>query len=157
VNLLEGLRVVSTALNLPGPAACARLHELGATVTKVEPPTGDPMQAYCGAWYARLHGGIDVRRIDLKETAGRDAMHALLGHADLLVTAQRAPALDRMGLGAAQLARHARLCHVAITGHAAPDGDRPGHDLTYMAAQGLVRPPALPPRSSRTWRAPSAQ
>jgi alpha-methylacyl-CoA racemase len=146
VNLLEGLRVASTALNLPGPAACARLRELGASVTKIEPPGGDPFEAYCPDWYRRLHEGTAVLRIDLKEPAGREQVHALLAGCDLLVTAQRGAALERMDLGAGTLAsRHPRLCHVAITGHPPPHGDIAGHDLTYMARQGLVQPPAMPP------------
>ena len=54
-SLLAGLRVISTALNLPGPAACARLRDLGATVTKIEPLSGDPMQQFNAAWYATTH------------------------------------------------------------------------------------------------------
>ena len=145
MDLLEGLRVVTTALNLPGPVACARLRDLGASVTKVEPPAGDPFEHYCPSWYRRLHEGLQVRRIDLKEAQGREAVHALLGEADVLLTAQRAAALERMGLGREALARHARLCHVAITGHAPPGDDVAGHDLTYMAGLGLVQPPAMPP------------
>lgn len=146
MNFLEDLHVVSTALNLPGPAACARLRSLGAKVTKVEPPPGDPFETYCGSWYRRLHAGMAIRRIDLKSDAGRDEFEQLLADADLLVTAQRRAALERMGLDAGGLARrHPALCHVAITGHAAPEEDVPGHDLTYLAAHGLVRPPHLPP------------
>lgn len=137
---------MSTALNLPGPAACARLRELGAGVAKVEPPTGDPFESYCPAWYRRLHEGMEVRRIDLKQDSGREAMHALLAGSDVLLTAQRRSALERMGLGPETLAaRHPRLCHVAITGHASPHEESPGHDLTYMARLGLVQPPAMPP------------
>lgn len=145
MDFLQGIHVVSTALNLPGPAACARLRELGARVTKVEPPSGDPFAAYCPSWYARLHEATEVRRIDLKSDAGKAEIGELLAGADLLFTAQRRSALERMGLDGATLAqRHPRLCHVAITGHAAPDEDVPGHDLTYLAAHGLVRPPHLP-------------
>jgi len=69
----------------------------------------------------------------------------LLEATDLLVTAQRAPALARLGLDAPFLAqRFPRLCHVAITGHAPPRDDVAGHDLTYLAEHGLVSPPALP-------------
>lgn len=143
---LDGLAVVTMALNLPGPVACARLRDLGARVTKVEPPAGDPFGVSCPAWYARLHGGMDVRRIDLKSPSGADELHALLGHADLFVTAQRPSALARLGFDAASLAkRHPRLCSLAITGHAAPEDEIAGHDLTYLAIHGLVSPPALPP------------
>ena len=144
-SLLAGLRVVTTALNLPGPAACSRLRDLGATVVKVEPPSGDPMHAYNADWYSDLHDRIDVRRIDLKAPAGRAAMDALLLEADVLVTAQRPSALARLGLDARSLAeRFPRLCHVAIVGHAPPHEEHAGHDLTYLAAAGLVSPPALP-------------
>lgn len=145
VKFLEGLRVVTTALNLPGPAACARLRDLGATVAKIEPPSGDPFEQFCPAWYRRLHEGVEVGRLDLKSETGQRAMARLLERADLLVTAQRPSALARLGLERAALAaRYPRLCRVAITGHAPPDEERPGHDLTYLARHGLVSPPALP-------------
>jgi crotonobetainyl-CoA:carnitine CoA-transferase CaiB-like acyl-CoA transferase len=144
-TLLAGLRVVTTALNLPGPAACMRLRELGAEVLKVEPPSGDPMRGYDAAWYADLHASIEIRTLDLKAPDGRAAMDALLSGADLLVTAQRPSALARLGLGARELAeRFPRLCHVAIVGHAPPDEESAGHDLTYLARAGLVSPPNLP-------------
>jgi alpha-methylacyl-CoA racemase len=143
-SLLAGLRVVTTALNLPGPAACSRLRDLGAEVEKVEPPTGDPMQRYHPAWYERLHEGIAIHRLDLKGD-GREALERLLVNADLLVTAQRPSALSRLGLGARVLAeRFPRLCHVAIVGHAPPREEHAGHDLTYLAESGLLTPPALP-------------
>jgi crotonobetainyl-CoA:carnitine CoA-transferase CaiB-like acyl-CoA transferase len=144
-TLLAGLRVASTALNLPGPAACSRLRDLGASVEKIEPPAGDPMQRFNPAWYERLHAGIRVHRLDLKLPADRTAMEALLLESDILVTAQRPSALARLGLGARDLAeRFPRLCHVAITGHAPPHEEEPGHDLTYLAAAGLLSPPAMP-------------
>ena len=89
---------------------------------------------------------VTVHRLDLKEEAGRLAMDALLLEADLLVTAQRPSALARLGLGAQALAeRFPRLCHVAMTGHAPPHEEVPGHDLTYLAQAGILSPPALPP------------
>lgn len=126
--------------------ACARLRELGASVAKVEPPAGDPFEQYCPSWYRRLHADTEVHRLDLKDAAGRERLDLLLAKADILVTAQRASALARLGLDAASLAaRHPLLCHVAISGHPAPHDEVPGHDLTYMAMHGLVQPPAMPP------------
>lgn len=144
-SLLAGLRVLTTALNLPGPAACARLRDLGATVEKIEPPPGDPMQQFNAGWYRRLHEQINVRVLDLKTPAGRASMDALLLGSDILVTAQRPSALARMGLGARDLGeRFPRLCHVAIVGHGPPEEEQAGHDLTYLAQAGLVSPPAMP-------------
>jgi crotonobetainyl-CoA:carnitine CoA-transferase CaiB-like acyl-CoA transferase len=142
---LDGIHTVTLAVNLPGPLACARLHALGARVTKVEPPAGDPLAGFTPGWYAELAAGQRILTLDLKTTDGRTALESFLAGADLLVTSSRPAALERLGLGWTALhARHPRLCHVAITGYPPPDDDRPGHDLTYLAGAGLLSPPALP-------------
>lgn len=145
VKPLEGVRVVSLAVNLPGPLACARLHALGAKVVKVEPPAGDPLAAFTRAWYHELARGQRIVTLDLKTGEGREALDGLLADAELLVTATRPAALGRLGLGWTELhARHPRLCHLAIVGHAPPDEERAGHDLTYAAGAGLLAPPHPP-------------
>ncbi len=142
---LYGLTVVSLAANVPGPVACARLRALGARVVKVEPPAGDPLEAYSAAWYRELAAGQEVVRLDLKDPAGRGTLDGLLAGADLLVTSSRLSALERLGLGREALrARHPRLCRVAIFGHPGAERDRAGHDLTYQAAQGLAASAGLP-------------
>src|SRR4051794_22351924 len=143
--LLEDVRIVSIALNLPGPAACARLRALGATVFKVEPPAGDPLEHYVPDWYRQLHEGVETERLDLKSHHGRERLHERLQQADMLLTAQRPSALDRLGLDVATLQRdHARLCGLRILGHAPPDEEQAGHDLTYLAIHGLVSPGTMP-------------
>ena len=68
---LAGLRVLSLALNLPGPAALMRARAMGARCLKLEPPSGDPMSHYSTQAYADLHAGIEVERVDLKAEAGQ--------------------------------------------------------------------------------------
>ena len=143
---LNGIRVVTIALNLPGPAAARRFVAMGASVIKVEPPGGDPMAAYQREWYTALSAGQEVRVLDLKADAGREALDQLLAGADVLLTSSRLSALRRLALGWESVhARHPRLCQVAITGYPGSQSDRTGHDLTYIAAEGLVVPPAMPP------------
>lgn len=142
---LDGVRVLTLAVNVPGPAAAARLRAMGAAVLKVEPPGGDPLAAACPAWYEELRAGQTVRRLDLKEPSGRAALMELLAESDLLLTSMRRPALARLGLDWPSLhAAFSRLSQVAIAGYAAPRDDEPGHDLTYLADEGLLAPPALP-------------
>ncbi len=142
---LEGVGVVSLAVNLPGPVAAARLAGLGAAVVKVEPPSGDPLGGVAPDWYGELARGQDIMVIDLKDEVGRRRLDALLADADLLLTSSRPSALDRLGLAWPHLTRRfPQLCQVAIVGHAAPDQDRPGHDLTYQASSGLLPTPAVP-------------
>ncbi len=142
---LAGFRVVAVVTNVPGPVAAARLREMGASVTKVEPPEGDPLGIVAPAWYAALAAGCAVRRLDLHAPVGRAALDDDLAAADLLLTSLRPAALARLGLDARELgARFPRLARVAIVGHPAPDEERPGHDLTYLAPHGLLEPPDLP-------------
>jgi crotonobetainyl-CoA:carnitine CoA-transferase CaiB-like acyl-CoA transferase len=142
---LAGVRVVSIAVNLPGPAAVARLAALGAAVTKVEPPAGDPLRAACRPWYDALTGQARVVTLDLTTGAGRDGLTALLAPADLLVTSHRPATLARLGLSWDELhAAHPRLCQVAIVGHPGARAEQPGHDLTYQAEAGTLTPPDLP-------------
>jgi len=142
---LHGIAAVSLAANVPGPVAAARLRTLGARVVKVEPPGGDPLEAYCAPWYRELAEGQEILRLDLRTTEGRERLDGLLAGADLLVTSSRRAALDRLGLGWDGLhARHPRLCQVAIYGYPGAGRDRPGHDLTYQASRGLVGGAGLP-------------
>lgn len=145
MKLLEGIRVVNLAVNLPGPAAARRLHQMGASVVKVEPPAGDPMENYHAGWYADMACGHTLARIDLKDPAGLDRLHAFLSEADLLITASRPAALERLGLGWRALhERHPALSQVAIVGYPAPRDNEAGHDLTYQASLGLLTPPHMP-------------
>jgi crotonobetainyl-CoA:carnitine CoA-transferase CaiB-like acyl-CoA transferase len=91
------LRVLSLAGNIPGPLAAARLHALGAAVCKVEPPGGDALAAACPAWYAALHAGQAVIRLDLKDAGDRAQLDPLLAAADLLITAS--PAAGKAAAG----------------------------------------------------------
>jgi alpha-methylacyl-CoA racemase len=145
MKLLADLRIVSLAVNLPGPVAAARLRDLGANVTKIEPPEGDPLARGCQPWFESLHENVTIIRLDLKEPAERERLFALLEGADLLLTSSRPAALARLGLAWNEShLRFPRLCHVAIIGHVPPHEDEPGHDLTYQASLGLVDPPHLP-------------
>lgn len=135
---LAGTRLVSLAQNVPGPLAVARLAAEGAAATKIEPPAGDPLRAYCPSWYDELHRGIAIERLDLKADDGRARLAALLTDAALLITSQRPSALARLSLDPSTLARtcpHLRV--LRIVGEVA-EPETPGHDLTYQAGVGLV-------------------
>jgi crotonobetainyl-CoA:carnitine CoA-transferase CaiB-like acyl-CoA transferase len=121
------------------------LRDMGAHVTKIEPPSGDPLAALSPEWYAQLVSGMQVSRVDLKDAAARSSLESWLADADLLITATRPAALERLGLDWPGLqASHPRLCVVGIVGYPAPRQDVAGHDLTYQAEEGLLSPPAMP-------------
>ncbi len=142
---LSDIKVINLAINLPGPLAVQRLQQWGARVVKVEPPTGDPLASHNEGFYDELSAGQDVRRINLKEGSGKKELEILLKDADLLFTSFRKSALKKLGLTWGKLhSKFKQLCWVAIFGYPAPNEEKAGHDLTYQAEKGLVRPPELP-------------
>jgi crotonobetainyl-CoA:carnitine CoA-transferase CaiB-like acyl-CoA transferase len=143
---LRGLRVLSLALNLPGPAALMRLAQMGAHCTKVNPPAGDPMQHYTTRGYDLLHAGVKHKTLDLKTEAGQAALHKLLPHTDVLLTSFRPSALAKLGLGWKALHKqYPALSLIEVVGAPGPLAEIPGHDLTYQAEVGLVNGMDLPP------------
>ena len=151
---LRGVRVLSVALNLPGPAALMRLAAMGAACTKLEPlpppgfpksSTSDPMGLYAPHAYAQLHSGVKVVQADLKSDKGQARLHALLSKADVLITSFRPSALKKLGMDWATLhAKFPALIQVSIVGAKGAGAEIPGHDLTYLAAHGLVNGLNLP-------------
>ena len=152
---LRGVRILSLALNLPGPAALMRCQQMGARCTKLEPPphpsgamgkSGDPMGSYNPKAYATLHAGIKVLAADLKTEAGQKVLHKLLAKTDVLLTSFRPSALKKLGLSWKALhAQYPALSIVAIVGAPGARAEEPGHDLTYLAESGLVSGVDLPP------------
>lgn len=164
---LKGVRVLSLALNLPGPAALMRCRQMGARCTKLEPLgpnssvnssaggsskaggkaiSGDPMGQYNPTTYAVLHEGVRVVAADLKTAAGQKRLHTLLARSDVLLTSFRPSALTKLGLQWSSLhRRYPGLSQVAIVGSPGAQAEVPGHDLTYLAQNGLVTGLDLPP------------
>ncbi|EQM29853.1 CoA transferase, partial [Rhodococcus erythropolis] len=140
---LQGVQVVSLAINLPGPLAAARLRALGATVTKIEPPAGDPLRAVAPTWYDELTVGQRVVTLDLKDPADRAVAARELSRADLMLTAMRPSALVKLGLDELTAA-NPHLSHIEIVGHDGIAAEQPGHDLTYQALHGTLQPPTMP-------------
>jgi|SRR5437899_1592967 len=144
--LLRGIKVVSLSINAPGPVAASRLAKLGASVTKIEPPAGDPLKTVAPAWYQSLCSGQTILTLDLKSPSDRQKLEPILADADLLLASFRPSALRRLELDWESVhARHPRLCFAGIIGYPPPLEERSGHDLTYLASVGLLSPPQLPP------------
>jgi crotonobetainyl-CoA:carnitine CoA-transferase CaiB-like acyl-CoA transferase len=148
------VRILSLALNLPGPAALMRCQAMGATCIKLEPPahpaapagsSGDPMAVYARAAYDTLHQGVKARVADLKTDQGRKVLQRELAKADVLITSFRPSALTKLGLGWKELHKlYPQLSMVAIFGATGARAEEPGHDLTYMAENDLVTGLDLP-------------
>jgi alpha-methylacyl-CoA racemase len=140
---LAGMHVIEVATYLPGPACTQLLAGMGARVTKVARPGGDPLRglAPLNAAYGLFNDGKAERELDLKTPAGAAALRELAAGADVLVDGLRPGSLERLGLGAAALrAANPRLIYCALSGYGVdgPASGMAGHDLNFVARSGLL-------------------
>ncbi len=156
---LEGLRVVEIAEDVAGPYCTKLLVDLGADVTKIEPPSGDAMRRWGpfpggiadpnkSGLFEYLNAGKRGITVDLDDDASPAA--EWISQANLLVDGLRPGTLDRAGLGKDALAAlHPGLVVVRISdfGQNGPLRDRDATPLTVQAASGWVnnRDPGRPP------------
>jgi crotonobetainyl-CoA:carnitine CoA-transferase CaiB-like acyl-CoA transferase len=95
--------------------------------------------------HAALHAGIRIVTADLKTEAGQKKLHKELVVADVLLTSFRPSALAKLGLDWKTLQKqYPQLSQVAIVGSPGAQAEAPGHDLTYLAENGLVPGLGLP-------------
>ena len=146
---LAGLRVVECSML--GPAALTTaLVDLGAEVIKVEPPGGDyirgmtwPIVEGVSLMHLHLNRGKRSVTLDLRSEPGKRVFRDLAASADVVVEAMRPGALERLGLGSAQLrAQHPALVFASISGYGAtgPYRDYPSHGIAYDTWAGIVTP-----------------
>lgn len=147
---LAGIRVLDCSRVLAGPFATMLLADLGASVTKLEPPAGDESRGWGPPWWGapedrRSAYFASVNRnkrsvvVDLRTDGGRRVLDRLAAAADLLVHNVRPSSAERLGLGADRLAAaHPHLVVAAIGAFPGADAERPAYDLLAQAASGLM-------------------
>ena len=156
---LAGLRVVEIAGHIAGPYCTKLLADLGAEITKIEPPTGDPLRDWGpfpggvedpnrSGLFEYLNAGKRGATIDLDTDVS--ASHSLIAAADVLVDGMPPGALDDVGLDVPALdTLRPGLIVVRISpfGQHGPLRDRRVTPLTLQAASGWVnlRDPDRPP------------
>jgi crotonobetainyl-CoA:carnitine CoA-transferase CaiB-like acyl-CoA transferase len=101
--LLDGVRVVEFAHMVMGPACGLVLADLGADVIKVEPlPDGDNTRRLVGSgsgFFAIMNRNKRSLTVNLKSDDGMGVVKRLLASADALVENFRPGAMDKLGLG----------------------------------------------------------
>jgi crotonobetainyl-CoA:carnitine CoA-transferase CaiB-like acyl-CoA transferase len=151
---LHGLLVVDLTRALAGPHAAMMLGDLGADVIKVENPhSGDDTRGWGPPFVDPEHGDRESTyflcanrnkksvTLDLKEEAGKAALHALISRADVLLENFRPGVLDRLGFSQQRLSEiNPRLVVLSISGfgHDGPEATRAGYDQIAQGEAGLM-------------------
>jgi crotonobetainyl-CoA:carnitine CoA-transferase CaiB-like acyl-CoA transferase len=163
---LAGLVVIEIGHSIAAPYAGMILGELGAEVIKVENPKGGDAcrgwgppflegAATCFHAVNRAKAGITIDLADPEDAARLRAL--ILERADAVIHNLKSGALDRYGLGAAELVAAKPdlvCCNLGAFGATGPLRERPGYDPMMQAYSGLMsllgedgRPPVRVPAS----------
>lgn len=146
---LKGMRILDLTSVVVGPVTTARLAQYGAEVIKLENPEGDLMRGLGGqsptgehsGTYLHLNRGKRNICCDLKTPAGRDVLDRLVASADAVIANLRPQALERLGVGPAQVCeRYPDKVYCLITGYGSqgPYAGQPTYDSVIQAASGVT-------------------
>ena len=158
---LAGLHVVEIANEISGPYAAKLFVDLGAEVTKIEPPAGDPLRRWgpfpegvsdpqrCGL-FEYLNAGKRGAALDLAAPGDMAAARELIARAHVLIENFAPGTLEGWGLDRDTLARlspNLVLLRISHFGQTGPWRDRRATPLTLQAASGWItaRDPDRPP------------
>lgn len=152
---LGGVRVIEFTHMVMGPAAGLMLADLGADVIKIEPVEGDSTRTLPGSgagYFPMYNRNKRSLCVDLKASAGRDAILRLTDSADVVIENFRPGTMDRLGLGYAALgARNPRLIYCSEKGFLkGPYEERTALDEVAQMMGGLAYmtgPPGKPLRA----------
>ena len=147
---LQGIRVIDYSHFLAGPYVGRCLAFLGAEVIKVERPgAGDAgrqhahvLDEHQSGYFLQLNMGKQGVSVNMKDPRGKAFMDRLCDSADVFIENYRPGALDKLGLGYAELsARNPRLiyCSISAYGHTGPDSHRAGFGLIAEAKSGIMQ------------------
>jgi CoA:oxalate CoA-transferase len=146
---LAGIRVLEVGHMLAGPYATMMLADLGAEVTKIEPPGGDISRQVSDSYFASLNRGKRSVCLDLTSEAGQRRLGGFVAGSHALLVNLKPSAIRRLGLSYEALRRwNERIVCVALTGYGLAAGDDPAFDYVVQAATGvaaLTGDPAGPP------------
>lgn len=147
-SALSNLKVVDFSRVLAGPLATMVLADLGATVTKVEPPSGDDTRQWGppfdsagdATYFQSVNRNKQTVVLDLKDASDLERAGQLAGEADVLVENFRPGVMERFGLGYEELHdRNPGLIYCSITGFGRGKGaSLPGYDLLVQALGGMM-------------------
>ncbi|MDH4326680.1 MAG: CoA transferase, partial [Betaproteobacteria bacterium] len=145
---LDGVTVVALEQVIAGPFCTRQLAELGARVIKIERPDGgdqsrsmDRTVQGLSSHFVWTNRSKESLALDVKHPQAGPILAKLLERADVFVQNLAPGAVERLGLGAAELrARHPRLVWCGISGYgpAGPYAGKRAYDLLVQCEAGLL-------------------
>lgn len=155
---LEGIKVVEVAMWAFVPAAGGMLSDMGASVIKIEPPTGDPLRGlkmqgtnkgavgFDMSWEAYNRGKRSLT-LDLRLEGALDVLYKLVKDADVFLTSLLPPARRKMKIDIDDIrALNPNIIYAvgSATGRRGPEGEKGGYDAISFWARGGIASAVTP-------------
>jgi len=141
IRPLEGIRILESAHQYPGPYCSLLLADLGAEVIKVERPGVGDLARQLPDFFQSINGNKKSLTLDLKSLVARKILYRLVEVSDVFMEGFRPGVASRMGIDYPTLRKiNPRIIYCSISGygHEGPYRDLPGHDLNYQAMAGML-------------------
>jgi crotonobetainyl-CoA:carnitine CoA-transferase CaiB-like acyl-CoA transferase len=138
---LEGIRILESAHQYPGPYCSLLLADLGAEVIKIERPGVGDLARQSAHFFQSINGNKKSLALDLKLPAARKILYRLVEQSDVFMDGFRPGVAGRIGMDYPTLREiNPRLIYCCISGYGqeGPYRDLPGHDLNYQAMAGML-------------------
>ena len=147
-GLLEGIVVLDLTRVLAGPYCGTLIADMGATVIKVENPTGGDDSRSMGpfingnsVYYANFNRSKLGCTLNLKTSEGKEIFKELVKKADIIIENYRPGTMEKLGLGYDELKKvNPAIIYGAVSGfgHTGPLSKRAGYDIIGQAMGGLM-------------------
>ncbi|MPW11171.1 CoA transferase [Paraburkholderia sp. CNPSo 3155] len=142
---LTGVKVLDFSQFLAGPTVSAILADHGASVIKVESPSGDPTRNVgsgptSDSFYSACNRGKHSIAVDLKKSESAEIVRRLVAAADIVIESYQPGVTARLGIDYASLsAINPALVYCSVTafGQDGPLRDHPAHDPVVQATAGI--------------------
>ena len=159
---LHGVTVLELSSMYAAPTCGRMMRDFGATVIKVEDPVaGDfarqwsPFKNGLSLGFSRLNSGKRSLGIDLRSEDGREIVHDLVPHVDVVLESFRPGRMEAWGLGydiLSSLNPGVVMTRVSGFGQTGPYSERPGFGTVAETSSGYAyingwpsTPPTSPP------------
>lgn len=144
-RVLDGIDVIDLGQIYNGPYCSLMLSYLGADVTKIEPPDGEPLRSRVDEGeppeLVMLNSNKKGMTLDLKSERGKELFTELVRDADVLVENYAVGTMEELGLGyetLAELNPGLVYAHGSGFGEDGPYRQYPAMDLTIQAIGGIM-------------------
>src|SRR5215469_2013910 len=144
---LDGILIADFSRVLAGPYCTMLLADLGATVIKVESPSGDdtrlwmpPVRDGVSTYYLSINRNKRSVTLDFKQPDDLSLAQELSARADVFIENFKPGGLVRFGLDYAAVSeRNPQVIYASISGFGTDKGaSLPGYDLVVQAVSGLM-------------------